>query len=157
GGPSQNSINLSSVELDVLSEAGPWAFGFMSFNFDGGPFSNPATFGLGNPVNNFRLFFKRGFFTIGNLEKSPVYFTMGQLFVPFGDYSSYLLDNPVTLSEGRTNARAAVLGFYKDGLYLSTYAINGAVNTESGFGANHVYEWGANAGYKYASPDDKIK
>ncbi|MFT3741994.1 MAG: LbtU family siderophore porin [Gammaproteobacteria bacterium] len=157
GGPYQNSIDLSSVELDVLAEAGPWAYGFMSINFDGSSLSNPATVGSGNPINNSRLFLKRGFVTIGNLQHSPVYFSIGQMYVPFGTYSSYMLDNPVTLSAGRIDARAALLGFYHDGLYLSTYALNGAVNTEEGFSANHVYEWGYNAGYKWASQTGRVK
>ncbi len=157
GGPASTSIELSTVELDVLAEASPWAYGFMSINFENNPLRNPATIGSGNPINNSRLFLKRGFLTIGNLDKSPVYFSMGQEYVPFGDYSSYMLSNPVTISEGRINNRAAVLGYYKGGLYLSTYALNGAVNTEEGFDANHVYEWGVNGGYKYASDSGFFK
>lgn len=157
GGPNSSAINLSAVELDVLAEASSWAYGFMSINFDNNAIPIPAIIGSGNPVNNSRLFLKRGFVTIGNLDRSPVYFSMGQMYVPFGDYSSYLLDNPVTLSEGRINARSAVLGFYKNGLYLSAYALNGAVNTESGYDANHVYEWGTNAGYKYSNSDASVK
>ncbi|HVV68664.1 MAG TPA: LbtU family siderophore porin [Gammaproteobacteria bacterium] len=151
GGPASTSIDIGSIELDTLAEASPWAYGFISFNFESNPLRNPSTLGSGNAINNSRVFLKRGFVTIGNLDKSPFYFTMGQQYVPFGNYSSYLLSNPDTLSEGRVNARAALLGFYHDGLYLSTYALNGAANTETGFDTNHVYEWGANAGYKFKS------
>ncbi len=151
GGPASTAIDVGSAEFDVLAEASPWAYGFMSFNFETNPLRNPETLGSGNPINNSRVFLKRGFITIGNLDRSPFYFSMGQEYVPFGNYSSYMLSNPDTLSEGRINARAAVLGFFHDGLYLSTYALNGAANTEDGFDANHVYEWGANAGYKFTS------
>ncbi len=144
------SIDLSSVELDTLAEASDWAYAFTSLNLETNRLRNPSTIGSGNPLNNSRIFLKRGFITIGNLDKSPFYFSAGQEYVPFGRYTSYMLSNPDTLSEGRINARAAVLGFYNRGLYLSTYALNGAADTPSGFDANHVYEWGGNGGYKYA-------
>lgn len=151
GGPASTAIDIGSAEFDVLAEASPWAYGFMSFNFDPGGLRDPEIIGSGNPVNNSRIFLKRGFITIGNLDQSPLYFSMGQEYVPFGDYGSYLLSNPDPLSEGRTNARTAVLGFFHKGLYLSSYVFNGAVNSESGFDANHVYEWGSNAGYKFTT------
>jgi hypothetical protein len=156
GGPSSTAIDLASVELDTLAEASNWAYAFASLNVETNPLRNPATIGSGNPLNNSRVFLKRGFITIGNLDKSPFYLSAGQEYVPFGRYSSYMLSNPDTISEGRVNARTAVLGFYKSGLYLSTYALNGAANTESGFDAHHVYEWGANGGYKYSWVDNKL-
>lgn len=156
-GPESTGIDLTGVELDVLAEASPWAFGFMSIDFDNAPLRNPLTLGSGNPINNSRLFLQRAFFTIGNLDKSPIYFSMGQMFVPFGDYTTYQLSNPVTKVEGRINNRAAVLGYYKDGLYVSGYALNGAANTATGFGANNIYEFGANGGYKYISPNNNFK
>ena len=68
----------------------------MSIDFDNAPLRNPLTLGSGNPINNSRLFLQRAFFTIGNLDTSPIYFSMGQMFVPFGDYTTYQLSNPVT-------------------------------------------------------------
>ncbi len=156
-GPESTGIDLTGVELDVLAEASPWAYGFMSIDFDNAPLRNPLTLGSGNPINNSRLFLQRAFFTIGNLDTSPIYFSMGQMFVPFGDYTTYQLSNPVTKVEGRINNRAAVLGYYKDGVYVSAYALNGAANTATGFDANNIYEFGTNGGYKYTSPSGKFK
>lgn len=151
------ALDLSAAEFDVLAEASPWAYGFLSLAYDGSSFKTPLTIGAGNPINNSRIYLKRGFVTIGNLDKSPFYLSMGQEYVPFGRYSSYLLTNPDTLTLGRTNARAAVLGFYKNGLYLSAYGLNGSVNTAEGFDSNHLYEWGTNGGYRFSFGDDGLK
>ena len=59
--------------------------------------------------------------------------------------------------ERRINNRAAVLGYYKDGVYVSAYALNGAANTATGFDANNIYEFGTNGGYKYTSPSGNSK
>jgi len=152
-GDSSTSLNLASAELDVLAEASPWAYGFMSMAFDGSPL-NPLLVGSGNPVNNSRLFINRGFLTIGNLDRSPVYFSAGQEYVPFGDYTAFQLSNPVTKVEGRTNVRTVVLGYYKQGVYLSGYMLDGAVQTST---SNNVNEGGVNAGYKYESDDGKLR
>lgn len=146
-GTAISDIAVNGAELDALAEVSPWGYGFMSFNYDSSPLS-PLLIGSGNPVNNSRVFMNRAFLTIGNLDSSPIYFTAGQLYPPFGRYVAYQLSNPVTKIEGRMNTRAAVLGYFKDGLYVSGYALDGAVSVD---GSNTVDEFGGNAGYKYSS------
>lgn len=149
GAPASNNIALGSAELAALGEASPWAFGFLSLDYDSSTL-NPLLVGSGNPVYNSNVFLNRGFIVIGNLDKSPVYFSAGQEYVPFGRYVAFQLSNPVTKLEGRINTHAAVLGYYKNGLYIAGYGFDGAVNFDN---RQTIDEWGGNIGYKHASPD----
>ncbi|MDF3054204.1 MAG: hypothetical protein K0Q74_111 [Gammaproteobacteria bacterium] len=145
-GPTANSLELTQAELDVYANVSPWANGFMSIVFDGTNL-DPALIGSGNPANNGRLFVDRGFVTIGDLNKTPVYFSAGRMFVPFGRYMSNMYSNPVTNLLGRTNVNAALLGYNSGNPYFSVYAFDGAVNVgQSGLGG-----WGANAGYQFSN------
>lgn len=138
-------INLNTAELDFNAMASKWATAFMSIEFDSAP---PET---GNRVVNSRLYLSRGFATIGNLDVAPVYFTIGQMYLPFGRYSSNMVTAPLTLSLGRVNDRAAVLGFYNRGFYASAYVYPGIDSnaTDTVFHAG-----GANVGYKFSPVHD---
>jgi hypothetical protein len=120
-------INLNTADLDFNAMASKWATAFMTISFDSSP---PET---GNRVQNSRIYLSRGF-------------TIGQMYLPFGRYSSNMITSPLTLSLGRVNDRAALLGFYKDGIYASVYVYPGidANATDTVFHAA-----GANLGYKF--------
>lgn len=137
----QNSgdINLSTAEIDINAMASRWATGFMSLEYDSSP---PQT---GSRVTNSRLYLSRGFVTIGDLDRSPFYFTAGQVYLPFGRYYSYMITTPLTLSVARVNDRAAILGYSKNGLFVQGYVYPGidANATDTIFHAG-----GLNAGYK---------
>jgi hypothetical protein len=132
-------INLSTAEIDINAMASKWATGFMSLEYDSSP---PQT---GSRVTNSRLYLSRGFVTIGDLDKSPFYFTAGQVYLPFGRYYSYMITTPLTMSVARVNDRAAILGYSKDGLFVQGYLYPGidANATDTIFHAG-----GFNAGYK---------
>ena len=99
----------------------------------------------GSAYDNSRLYLSRGFVTIGDLDRSPFYFTVGQMYLPFGRYYSYMITSPLTLSLARVNDRAAILGYSKNGLFVQGYLYPGidANATDTVFHAG-----GLNAGYK---------
>ncbi len=134
------SVNLSTAEIDLWAIMSQWASGFMAIDYDDSP---PDT---GSRVTNSRLFLQRGFVTIGNLQQSPVYMTMGQLFVPFGRYSSAVVTTPLTKTIGRIEDRALVMGYFNDGIYFQAYGDNG--NRVDGSGDGVIFQGGANLGYK---------
>jgi hypothetical protein len=140
-----SSVNLSRAELDTFAAVSPWAQGFMSLSFDNSNFQ-PQLEGSGDAINNSRIYLQRGFLTIGNLDRSPLYLTMGQMYVPFGDYANYMLSNPSTKALARTTARAALLGLSTHGLYASGYAYSGSSADTS----NDINEFGGNLGYKFS-------
>ncbi len=165
-GSSVSDINLASAKFDVLAYASPWALALISYRFDNSPLS-PQLQNSGQRIANSRIFLQRGFVTIGDLDKSPVYFSAGQMFVPFGRYSSYMLTNLDTQMLGQTNSRAALLGFYADGLYAEGYIFRGDVNTSSQINFQgqlvgqtpppNVNDGGGNIGYHYEGKENTFE
>ena len=133
--------NLGSAELDASSALNSTVQGYISLAYDPAPpsFSGQrianSTFGLG-----------MGFVNIGNLDKSPYYFTAGQLFVPFGRFSSAMISAPLTMIMGRTKARPFILGYKSQGAsgpFAAIYGFKGDTTLDnSGVG-------GVNIGYIY--------
>lgn len=142
-GPTNSSIDLVTAELEAFAQVSQWASGFLAITYNNA-LLDPVLNGSGNPTNNSNFFLNRGFLTIGNLKKSPIFFSAGQMYAPFGDYVSNMLTNPLTKVLGRSVTRAAQLGFAKDDFDASVYAFDGAAN----IGNNMVNKWGANAHYK---------
>ncbi len=139
-GSSQGDINLSTAELDVFAMASRWASVFMSVQFDNSP---PDT---GSRVTNSRLYLSRAFATIGDLDVSPFYLTVGQFYLPFGRYSSNMLTTPLTTSLARINDRAFLLGYAnKNGFYAEGFVYSGFRDNGASVG---VKQGGANLGYK---------
>ncbi|MDF1759432.1 MAG: LbtU family siderophore porin [Coxiellaceae bacterium] len=136
-----SDIDLSAAELDIEPIVSRYAAGFMSILYDGSP---PIT-GFRERVSNSRIFLRRGFLTIGDLNALPLYFTIGQMYMPFGRYSSAMVTAPMTLSIGRTLERAALLGFEKSGVYSEAYGFRGDTRIS---GNATVNEGGFNLGVK---------
>ena len=141
-GDQTGDIDLASAQLDVAAQINSWATAFMSLKYD-----PSAPFFLVQRSANSRVFLENGFLTIGSFNHSPFYFTMGQVFVPFGRYSSHMLSAPLPFFIGRTKARVAMLGYRQgaDGFYGSIYGFRG-----DSFGPSHT-QGGANLGYRYVN------
>ena len=144
-GSSTDDITLTDARFDVFSRVSPWAMGYISTNFDNSSLDSRLE-GSGFRLGNSRIFLKRAFLTIGNLDVSPVYFTLGQMYVPFGRYSTSTVSTPVTLALGQTNTRAALLGLSYEGFYGSVYGFRG--DSDVGH-TGKINQWGFNAGYRY--------
>jgi len=142
-GPTSSDVNLSTAELETLVNAGPWALGVVSIQYDDS-LPDPALSGAGQRIANSRIFLRRGFITIGNLNRFPLYFSSGQMFVPFGRYASSMVSTPLTQQLGRVNARDVLLGFYHDGIYAEVYAFKGDSHT----GTSGINQGGGNLGYE---------
>lgn len=150
-GPSTTDIDLSNARLDVLVEVSKGVHAFMAMNMDTAAFnllnnSNLAIQlqGAGSKVYNSEVYVSRAFVTVGDLNCVPVYFTIGQMFVPFGRFASNMVTSPLTVQLARTNERAILLGLYKDGLYGSVYAFRGETRVR----ASGVNQGGTNWGYE---------
>lgn len=146
-GSPKSDIQLSGAELETLIEISKYALGFMSFDYENSPL-DPALINsnVGARIANSRIFLKRGFLTIGNLDVVPVYFSIGQMFVDFGRYNSLLLTEPLTQAAGRTNARVMNLGYYHKGFAGSIYAFKGDANLGN---STRINNGGVNASYKF--------
>ena len=136
-GKTKGDWTLGSSELDVAA----------SINDESPP-------SIGGPrVSNSALNLNMGFVNIGDLTQSPYYFTAGQLYVPFGRFSSSMISAPLTMRMGRTKARPFILGYkspYSSGPFAAAYAYksdttlgNSAVG---GLNLGYVFNTGNTAG-----------
>jgi hypothetical protein len=99
-------------------------------------------------VANSNSLVNKAFVTVGNLNLTPWYASLGQLYVPFGRYSSYMVSDPLTKLMARTKARAFVLGYRPQsgtGVYASSYVFRSDTR-ESAKSA----DGGVNLGYEFS-------
>jgi outer membrane murein-binding lipoprotein Lpp len=149
---SSSNINLSSAELDgFLLTPSPWVSGFFSFTYEDG-----ANRTISNSrVLNSNLSLNTAFITFGDFERSSYYSSLGQMFVPFGTYSSVFISAPLTKKLARTKARAWLVGYQgqeESALYTSAYAFSGDTHASA---TSRVNNGGINFGYRFdmAKPD----
>lgn len=144
-GNTTGDIDLGSSEFDVAAMLNDKVEAFMSVAYDETP---PLV--SGPRVSNSAFQLNMGFVNIGDLDQSPYYFTAGQLYVPFGRYSSAMISSPLTLRLTRTKSRPFILGYksqYDSGPYAAVYGFRSDTTLgHSGIG-------GVNLGYTIKSGD----
>ena len=138
-------LDLSRAEFDVVGFASEWATGVINVAYE------DSANNILSRIDNSRFKLDRGFITIGQLSKCPVYLTIGQVFAPFGSYSSYMVTSPSTKLLGRTKDRMAILGYVADNVLgkfsLQVYGFAG--DTKRVGGNNFFDHGGANLDYTY--------
>lgn len=131
--------NLGSAELDASAALNDKVQAYLSLAYD----PSPNTF-TNQRVNNSSIGLGMGFINIGDLDQSPYYFTAGQLYAPFGRFSSSMISAPITMMMGRTKARPFILGYKSQeetGPFAAIYGFKGdTTRGDSGVG-------GLNFGY----------
>ena len=90
-----------------------------------------------------------GTITVGNPEVCPGYVTAGKMYVPFGNYETYMVSDPLTLEIGETNESAVLVGVDASGFYASVYAFNGDVNEIEDGSDDKIASYGGNVGYGF--------
>lgn len=143
-GETNTDLTLGSSELAVAAALNQNVEAYMSIAYDESP---PE---IGPRINNSAFSLNLGFVNIGNLDKTPFYFTAGQLYAPFGRYSSAMVSAPLTMNLARTKTRPFILGYKSQtdrGPFASTYIYRSDTQSgKSGVG-------GANLGYSFAVND----
>lgn len=137
-GRATGDINLGSSELDVTAALNSKVEAFMSIAYDDSP---PP---IGPRVDNSAFSLNLGFVNIGDLDQSPFYFTAGQLYVPFGRYSSSMISSPISLVLARTKSRPFILGYKSQG-DSGPYAAVYGFKSDTSLG--HAGIGGVNLGY----------
>ena len=83
---SLSTLDVPAARLDITSMISPWVNAFMALKWDT------------TKTNNLSV--NRAFMTIGNLNKTPFYMTLGTMFTPFGRYSSAMVTDPFDKNSG---------------------------------------------------------
>jgi hypothetical protein len=138
--PSESDLALATFELGIMSQIGSWVEVGASLLYE---------------EDDTDLDVDTAYITLYNPDVAPVYFTGGQIYVPFGVYETNLVSDPLTLELGETRETAALVGFeYQvDGLGGfggSVYGFNGDTKLN---GDNRISSWGANLGYAWEQDD----
>jgi hypothetical protein len=149
----KSSLNLENAELDfLLFMPSPWLTGFMAVEYD-----DRVDYALSNSkLLNSRLYLDRAFVTVGNLLSSPFYGSFGQMYMPFGKYSSAFISSSLPKKLARTKARALLLGYKgqdSNAFYSQIYAFQGdsySVNS------TNINNGGINLGYRFTAPQLKL-
>lgn len=146
----QSDINVTTAALDAYI-LGPsqWTSGLLELSYDNNLGTETGSFSSNNRIQNSRVYVNKAFVVIGNFLQSPLYASFGQMFVPFGVYSSTLVSSPLTQTLGRTQARAIVLGYKQqseNNLYASTYIFQGASHASVN---GRINNGGINVGYGF--------
>ncbi len=145
-GSHMSSINLTSADIEIMGNINRWTTTFIDFTYDNAP---PNSFGP--LVSNSRVYLDQGFITLGNLNSFPLYFTMGQIYVPFGLFDTAMVTDPLTSDLANTQERAALLGFNKEygnnTFDVQTFIFKGDAITSAS--SNAINEFGSNLDYTY--------
>ncbi len=128
-GGSESDIRLATFELGIESQVTDWVKAGASLLYE---------------QDETDLEVDTAWITIANLERTPVFLTAGQLYVPFGAYESNLVSDPLTLEIGESRETALQLGFEHSGFSGSAYVFNGDSNIN---GKDRIGSWGANLGF----------
>lgn len=140
-GQTEGDLTLGSSELDVAALLNDKVEGYLSLAYD----ASPPDIG-GQRLANSSLYLNMGFVNIGDLDDSPIYFTGGQLFVPFGRFSTSMVSAPLTMLLARTKSRPFILGYksqYETGPFAAVYGFR----SDTTLGTSGV--GGLNVGYLF--------
>ncbi len=143
-----SDIDFTDAEVDTYVVVNPWISAFMATAY-----SNAAG-DTARPVDNSNVAITKAFITLGNFDKTSFYSSLGQMYVPFGRYSSAMVTAPLTQNVARTKERTLLVGYQgveKNAFYTEAYAFQAS----SGFASESstINDGGVDIGYDYAIND----
>ncbi|MFO7752081.1 MAG: LbtU family siderophore porin [Desulfobacteraceae bacterium] len=92
------------------------------------------------------------FITISGEDVVPLYMTAGKLYVPFGNFETRFVSDPMTLDIGETRETAVTAGYADDIFDINATVFNGDVD-EAGED-NHIETWSAAA--TFTLPENQV-
>lgn len=138
-----HDINLGSNEIDFAAFVNETVAAYIGIAYDDLKPSYSSTRGT-----NGRFTLNTGFINIGNLAKSPFYLTAGQIYVPFGRFSSSFISSSLPARLARIKTRPIILGYKSQedqGPFAAIYTFKADTL------ANSSNVAGFNLGYVFAS------
>ncbi len=93
-----------------------------------------------------------GFITLDGEDVVPLYLNVGKLYVPFGNFESHFISDPLTLELGETRESALTVGCVNEWMGFSVSAFNGDID-EIGKD-NHIESYVASA--SFSVPEELI-
>jgi hypothetical protein len=97
----ESDIVLATVELGIDAEVYKHVSGHILLLYE-------------EDENDGNIAIDEGFITIDGKDVVPLYLNAGQLYVPFGQFESHMITDPLTLDLGETSQSAVQVGFAND-------------------------------------------
>ncbi len=82
--------------------------------------------------------------SLANGDKTPFYSIIGQTYMPFGDYSTEMISDPLTLEIGETRATGIQVGAARSGFNINLYTFNGDIDYDE---KDQINSFGAAVSY----------
>ncbi len=136
-GDNFNSLDVSTVELGLDITATEWATGHVLIKYE-----------EDGDDNEFSV--DEATITLGNLEKVPVNLTAGKFYMPFGNFDTNMIQDPLTLSLGEINDSGVSLGLEASGFKAALYGYKGMSEVDA---SDKARGYGAMVGYGYEKDD----
>ncbi|MBV5319092.1 MAG: LbtU family siderophore porin [Desulfobulbaceae bacterium] len=137
-GTHTSAFVLDTVELIMDVKVTDWATGKIVVDYDGD--------------DEDRLYIDEAHITLGKTESFPFFLTGGKVYAPFGDFSTNMIQDPLTLTLGEIVEKGAIAGFEHNGFTGTVFAYNGIDendpadpdpknDTINGYGASLAYSY----------------
>ena len=130
-GQSSSDIVLATAELSFDAEISEWVSGHVSLLYE---------------EDETDLEVDEGYIQYGNSFLSSFSVKAGQIYIPFGNFATNMISDPLTLEIAETR-ESAVIATYDSGFVVSFYIFNGDLLETSG--DNVLDNFGVNLGYVY--------
>ena len=135
-GNSSSGLELATVELAIDAKAHPWVQGHALFLYEEGDDDD--------------VVIDEAFITIGNSEETPFYLSAGRMYVPFGNFATFMISDPLTLEMAETQETAVQVGYGSENWHSALYAFNGDTSEGDDDDSSTIEQYGAHVGYSFA-------
>ncbi|WP_177420664.1 LbtU family siderophore porin [endosymbiont of Lamellibrachia barhami] len=133
---SHSDISLATVELGIDAQVTPWANAHVLILYEEGGSNSPEI--------------DEGIITLQNQDASPLSLAVGRMTLPFGNFESAMVSDPLTLEIGEIRGTALQAGYHSGGFYSSAFIFNGETKTD---GSESIDQYGFNLGL---AQDDEV-
>lgn len=134
---SESDIAVSTVELGIDAQLTSWVNAHVLILYEEDETDPPEI--------------DEAIITIANLEVSSWSLAAGRMYVPFGNYESNMISDPLTLEIGETRETAAQGAYIAGNFYTSVFVFNGDTNDGD---SDHIDQFGFNLGLAHEASDE---
>ena len=131
-------IALATAELGIDAQVTPWVNGHILFLYEDG---------MDSPEVD------EAMITIANEDERPWSLAAGRMYIPFGNYDSNMISDPLTLEIGETREEAVQLGYVSGNFYSLVFAYNGSTGTAAN---SAIDQFGFNLGLSHEQTDKHL-
>ncbi len=139
-GDSSSEFVLDTVELIMDIKVVDWATGKIVIDYDG---------------DDEDFYLDEANITLGKTEEYPFFLTAGKVYVPFGDFSTNMIQDPLTQTLGEINPKGVIVGYEGNGLTATVFSYNGMNENEDTANSDNdtINGFGASLAYSYEEED----